>query len=254
MPPLQCLLLLARGPFTHYAFLSSHEAALATKEAGLRPGVAHFTPFCSQLPLEITQELRALSDAAAGRSTTAPCHFFSGGNALRDYDTLVQAARDSGEPFTVATAQTLEDPPASWQVAPLSHHDFFRAMARSDVVVLALWPAQGRSVGQQTYLNALALGKPLIVSDVIGVRDHLVPDLHALVVPPRDPSALRAAIDWMRNPAHRAARDAMAQHGRQLAEGMTFGHYIERLCALLRDVQAQLPVSTGPTAFHTPSA
>jgi glycosyltransferase involved in cell wall biosynthesis len=113
------------------------------------------------------------------------------------------------------------------------------------VVIVPLLPIKGRSVGQQTYLNALALGKPLIVTDCIGVRDHLTPDVHALVVPPGDPVAMRRAIEWMLAPENREARDAMAHAGRQLASQMTFAHYAARLCDLLREIESQLPIHAG---------
>jgi glycosyltransferase involved in cell wall biosynthesis len=128
--------------------------------------------------------------------------------------------------------------PPQTRVGPLSERDFFLAMMRSDVAIVPLLPVEGRSVGQQTYLNALALGKPLIVTDTLGVRDHLTADVHALVVPPGDAAAMRAAIDWMQDPAHRAARDAMARAGQQLAAEMTFAHYADRLCRWLREIQA----------------
>ena len=137
--------------------------------------------------------------------------------------------------------------PPQARVGPLSERDFFLSMMRSDVVIVPLLPVDGRSVGQQTYLNALALGKPLIVTDTLGVRDHLSADVHALVVPPGDAAAMRAAIDWMQDPAHREARDAMARAGQQLAAEMTFAHYADRLCRWLREIQ------TGAAAARAPA-
>jgi glycosyltransferase involved in cell wall biosynthesis len=88
----------------------------------------------------------------------------------------------------------------------------------------------------------------VIVTDCIGVRDHLTPGVHALVVLPGDPAALRGAIEWMLAPANRAARDAMARAGQQLAEQMTFAHYAAHLCNVLKEIQAQLPMKTGSLA------
>jgi glycosyltransferase involved in cell wall biosynthesis len=250
---LRQLLRLSAGKHTCFGFLSTEEVALVTREARLRPGTVRFTAFCSQLPLEMVGELnriaadqRSADEArAAEAGPERPVRFFAGGNSLRDYETLIAAvARLDGE-YIVATSNAVPGVPAHVKLGPLSHHDFFREMMRSDVVIVPLLPIEGRSVGQQTYMNALALGKPLIVADCIGVRDHLMPDVHAKVVPPSDPVALRAAIEWMLVPANRDARVAMARAGLALASQMTFAHYAARLCDVLREIQAQLPQATS---------
>jgi hypothetical protein len=255
---LRLLFRLAAGPHTFFAFLSSNEVALVTQEAGLRQGAARFTPFCSQLPLEMMDELERSAEeqrildamhAAAGHSAR-PVRFFAGGNSLRDYATLTAAAATADGEYIIATSNVVRDVPSNLKLAPLSHQDFFREMMRSDVVILPLLPIKGRSVGQQTYLNALALGKPLIVTDCIGVRDHLTADVHALIVPPGDPVALRAAIEWMLAPGNRDARDQMARCGQALATNMSFAHYASNLCVMLRGIQAQLPQQTETTMVH----
>lgn len=255
---LRQLFRLSAGSYSYFGFLSKEEVALVTQEGQLRPGAALFTPFCSQLPLDMMDELSGIAAdqraadamrAAAGRPAR-PVRFFAGGNSLRDYDTLTVAAAGANGQYIVATSNLVGNVPPNMQLAPLSHQDFFREMMRSDVVILPLLPIKGRSVGQQTYLNALALGKPLIVTDCIGVRDHLTADVHALVVPPSDPAAMRAAIEWMLAPANRDAREAMARAGQRLASQMTFAHYASHLCDLLRDIQAQLPQQSGSSAVR----
>lgn len=252
---LRQLFRMAAGAHSYFGFLSTDEVTLVIREARLKLGAVRFTPFCSQLPLEIMDELNRIAadhrEADALRAPAGlpslPVKFFAGGNSLRDYETLANAATSLDGEFIVATSNVVKDVPPNMKLAPVSHYDFFRAMMRSDVVILPLLPITGRSVGQQTYLNALALGKPLIVTDCIGVRDHLTPGVHALVVPPGDPSALRGAIEWMLAPANRAARDAMAHAGQQLAEQMTFAHYAAHLCEILREIQSHLPVQTIST-------
>lgn len=239
----------AAGPHTYFGFLSTNEVTLVTREARLQQGAVRFTPFCSQLPLEIMDELHRIAadhyrenaERASAGLPAQPVQFFAGGNSLRDYETLATAVKSLDGAYFVATSNVVRDVPANMQLAPVGHYDFFREMMRSDVVILPLLPITGRSVGQQTYLNALALGKPLIVTDCIGVRDHLTPGVHALVVPPKDPAALRGAIEWMLAPANRAARDAMARAGQQMAEQMTFAHYAAHLCDMLREIQSHLP-------------
>ena len=253
---LKLLFLLAAGRHTYFGFLSTAEVAIVIREARLRPGAVRFTPFCSQLPLEMMNELNAIADkqrlidstgAVAGRPAR-PVRFFSGGNSLRDYASLTIAAAGTDAEYVVATSNSVHDVPANMKLEHLSHQDFFRELMHSDVVIVPLLPVSGRSVGQQTYLNALALGKPLIVTDCIGVRDHLTADVHALMIPPSDPVAMRAAIEWMLAPANREARDMMSHCGKQLAAEMTFAHYASHLCDLLREIQLQLPLQINSPA------
>lgn len=255
---LRRLFRMAAGAHTYFAFLSTDEVALVTREAGLRSGVVRFTPFCSQLPLDMMDELNAIdaehryadNQRSAAGLPSWPVRFFAGGNSLRDYETLATAAAAFDGEYIVATSNVIGDVPSNMKLGPLSHQDFFREMVRSDVVIVPLLPVKGRSVGQQTYLNALALGKPLIVTDCIGVRDHLTAGVHALVVPPRDPVALRGAIEWMLAPANRVARDSMARAGKQLAEQMTFAHYASHLCEVLREIQSNLPTRTHAASLR----
>jgi hypothetical protein len=253
---LQLLFRLAAGRHTYFGFLSREEVSIVTREARLRPGAVRFTPFCSQLPLEMMDELNAIADeqrlidstsAAAGRPAR-PVRFFSGGNSLRDYASLAIAAVGTNAEYVVATSNLVPEVPPNMKLGHLSHQDFFRELMQSDVVIVPLLPVKGRSVGQQTYLNALALGKPLIVTDCIGVRDHLTADVHALVVPPSDPVAMRAAIEWMLAPANREARDVMSHSAKELATEMTFAHYASHLCDFLREIQSQLPLQIGSSA------
>jgi hypothetical protein len=255
---LRQLFLLAAGKHTYFGFLSMEEVAIVTREARLRPGAVRFTRFCSQLPLEMMDELNVIAEKQRITDSTSsladhparPVRFFAGGNSLRDYASLTVAAMGTEAEYVVATSNFVSNVPANMKLGHLSHQDFFREMVRSDVVILPLLPVNGRSVGQQTYLNALALGKPLIVTDCIGVRDHLTADVHALVVPPSNPVAMRAAIEWMLAPANREARDMMARSAKQLATEMTFAHYASNLCDLLREIQSQLPLQTGSPAVR----
>jgi len=234
---LKSLFRLTRGPNVHYCFLSTTEADLVAIEANVPRSQIHFTPFCTQLPLDILAELREIAGTAARRESGRELKVFSGGNSLRDYETLIAAAKDSEANFLIASSNRHQFDPRNITFGYFSHHDFFREMARSDVVVVPLLDVPGRSVGQQTYLNALALGKPLIVTDVIGVRDHLVAGRHALLVPPGDVDAMRRALDWMADPHNREARAEMVEQGLKLAADMTFAHYAARLAKLLLTIQ-----------------
>jgi len=64
-------------------------------------------------------------------------------------------------------------------------------------------------------LEAAASGLPLIASDIAGCRPVVVPDQNGLLVPPRDPVALAAAVESLAADAELRAR--FGARSRQLA-------------------------------------
>jgi glycosyltransferase involved in cell wall biosynthesis len=63
----------------------------------------------------------------------------------------------------------------------------------------------------------MLLGKPTIVAEAPGVRDYVEDGETALVVE-RDAAAMRAAIEWVLDPANREAVEAMGTAGRRSVE------------------------------------
>ncbi|MBI4436484.1 MAG: GNAT family N-acetyltransferase [Candidatus Omnitrophica bacterium] len=125
-------------------------------------------------------------------------YIFAGGDSSRDYETLLEAVRSLSFPTLIVAKQV-----AFWNGKPLPPHvtaqttdplGFRKLMAGARMVVLPLTRGLLQSTGQQSYLNAMALKKPVIVSEVPGVLDHVTPEVTGIVVPPGDPVALREAI------------------------------------------------------------
>ena len=85
------------------------------------------------------------------------------------------------------------------------------------VVVVPLEPRRDRSAGQQTYLNAMVLGKPVVVTDSLGVREYVDDRRTGLIVPAADPGALRAALDWLLDPDNAAEAEAIGERARAAA-------------------------------------
>jgi glycosyltransferase involved in cell wall biosynthesis/GT2 family glycosyltransferase len=65
-------------------------------------------------------------------------------------------------------------------------------------------------------LEALACGVPLVTTDNGGCREYAVEGVTALVVPPRDPQAMAAAIDRLRN--DRRLADKLRRNGLELVD------------------------------------
>ncbi len=125
-------------------------------------------------------------------------YLFSGGNFARDYKTLAEAVDGLDLNIIIACTnqQALEgiDFPSNVRVVGVSHDEFMKLLAESFINVVPLEKGLLHSGGQQTFLNAMLLGKPTIVTDPEGAKDYIENEISGLLVPPEDPISLRQAI------------------------------------------------------------
>lgn len=230
------LLRAVAGPHAHVCFLSRQEVLDFASEARVPLSRVHFTPFFPTLAA--AEEQRLLDVVADSRPGE---HVFSGGNSSRDYRLLAQALGNTQHRVVVSSSAALRWP-VNFSASSVGHDRFLELMARSKVVVVTLDSTTRRSVGQQTYLNAMALGLPVVVNDAVGVRDHVENGRDALVVPAADPVALREAVDWVIDPANATAVAALARRGQQRARELSADVYFGRLKTLLHQVQRDVEV------------
>jgi glycosyltransferase involved in cell wall biosynthesis/GNAT superfamily N-acetyltransferase len=85
-------------------------------------------------------------------------------------------------------------------------------LAAMDVFVLASW----REGMPRSAIEAAAMGKPMVLTDIRGCREVARPDQEALLVPPRDPEALAAAVLRLCGDPELRARLAGAARARAL--------------------------------------
>jgi glycosyltransferase involved in cell wall biosynthesis len=179
------------GPEVAYCVLSRWEAERFADNWNIDSGRIFVTPYCHTL---------SAADLAAPTSTRGGV--FAGGNSLRDYGPLVEAADRIDEQIVLATS-LLDGPlPPNVEAGPVPQERFFQLLRDARVVVVPLAGREDRTAGQQTYLNAMALGKPLVVTDSPGVAEYVEDGRTGLVVPPEDPDALAKAIGWALDPAN----------------------------------------------------
>ena len=136
---------------------------------------------------------------------------------MRDYGPLLEAAAGLDAPVRIAADEGLLPPrplPRNVETGRVSQREFVDLMRRASVVAVALAASSDRSAGQQTYLNAMAMGKPVVVTDALGVRDYIEPGRTGLVVPVGDANAMREAITWALDPAHRVEAEEMGRRAR----------------------------------------
>ncbi len=183
----KALLTAVQGPRTHVCLLSRAECEEYVRDTGVPAERVHFTPYPANLqPDEVTVDVTDPGDG----------YVFAPGDTLRDWD-LLRAAVGTDLPVKVAARRDSGRWPANVTVAALDHEDFLHQMARSSVVVLPLDTRTTRSAGQQTYLTAMVLGRPVVITDAAGVRDYITPSVDGYVVPNHADdlrAALRAAL------------------------------------------------------------
>ncbi|HEX8496180.1 MAG TPA: glycosyltransferase [Actinomycetales bacterium] len=194
----------ADGPRVTWCVLSTEEVDSFSRTWGVPQSRIAFTPF--------SHTLFAPEDR---RPTGHGTFVFSGGNSLRDYPLLVEAADGLGCEVVLATGWR----PAQrkhWLTAEsVPHERFVELMRQCRVMVLPLAPST-RSAGQQTYLNAMALGKVVIVTDGPGVRDHIDDGVTGVIVE-RTVEGLRAALRDVLDPARAEHYERMGQRARAKA-------------------------------------
>ena len=158
---------------------------------------------------------------------------FAGGDSLRDYAPRSRRRRAvCPSPVTIASRAPAPPglPAQRDDGSPRRRGVRGAVSATASVVVVALERRDDRSAGQQTYLNAMALGKPVIVTDALGVREYVEDGATGLVVPPGDARALRAALDRTLDPANADEVAALGERARAAAlERFGPDRYVENL-------------------------
>ena len=162
-------------------------------------------------------------------------YVFAGGDSCRDYATLLEAAR--GLPYRVVIAALCRDRfhgldiPKNVEILGASQEQFFSLMAGAGVVALPLHAGLLHSGGHQTYLNAMLMGKPVVVADDCGTEEYIVHGVTGMLVRPGDTVALRDAIrTLMENP--RIAR-SLGERAKTAAAAYSPERFFERVFALV---------------------
>lgn len=180
-----------------------------------------------------------------GFFTPAPAprsgHVLSVGNDRgRDFATLVEAVRRLDAPTRIRTDQPVAGTLPAW-VTLLRERISFAALrdlyAGAAVVVVPLHDTVHAS-GVNGVLEAMAMGRPLVVSGSAGIRDVVRDGETCLVVPPEDAAALRGAVARLLADPALAAR--LGENARRDAE-TRFGlaPFAQRLAAELWSVHRE---------------
>ncbi len=222
------------GAHVHYCVHSREQADRFPELWRVDAGRVHVTPYYYTLSEE---ELVAPVERDGS--------VFAGGDSHRDYRALIEAARRMPETrFVLATGRIPagERLPANVSAGRLSHDDYTARLRSASAVVVALQARDDRSAGEQTYLNAMVLGKPVVVTDTMGVREYVQDRETGLVVPPGDPDRLTGALHWALDPANEPEVTELTGHARETTRSR-FGpdRYVSSLLRVLDDVLGARP-------------
>ena len=153
-------------------------------------------------------------------------YIFCGGNTRRDFKTLIDAVRDLPLPVTIVTmddaviaghGSVLDERQLPAHVRVVRHDgsdSFLDYIAAARLVALPIRRENISASGIGVYLASMALGKCVVISEGPAVNG-VVPPGAAVLVPPEDPAALRAAIERVYHDD--AARQAVAAAGQAYA-------------------------------------
>jgi hypothetical protein len=142
-------------------------------------------------------------------------YVFAGGDSLRDFETLAAAVDGLDVPVRIGTNNPLGELPPNVTGGPVTPDEYNDLLADARVVVVPMRAAARRGAGLITYLNAMALGKPVIVSDTPAAREYVEQERTGLLVPPEDVAALRGAIEWAFDPANADEAREMGRRARE---------------------------------------
>lgn len=214
--------------------LSQHELCILRRECGLPPErVALIRGVCADHRFFLPAP--GLGDG----------YVLATGATQRDYTMLMRAL--GGRPVRVLVAagsQWVEGPavrgeiPANFTFLPKQSLPEMRELyARSAVVAIPLRRGSQYSAGRTNVAEAMASAKPVVATDLAGMRDYLEHGKNGLLVEEGNEAAFRAAVMGLLGEETSARTMGLA--GRKLAEEKwNLEVYVDFLCRVLGEVAA----------------
>jgi glycosyltransferase involved in cell wall biosynthesis len=213
---------------------AASQKAYAENVLGIPSGKLHLIPFHAD-----THFYQPMPGAVVQRRIS------SAGLELRDYPTLIEAVRDldvevclaAASPWSKRRNETAgRSLPANVSARGYSYRELRELYASSRFVVVPLYENDFQA-GVTTILEAMAMGKAVIVTQTSGQRDVIRHDVDGVYVPPGDPQVLRGAI--VRLLEHPEEAERLGANARQTIEStMSLDRWADRIAHVVRTVGA----------------
>lgn len=153
-------------------------------------------------------------------------YIFTGGNRDRDWALFLAAISDVAVPCCLATNRSWQlsglDIPSHVRIVNAAPLEFRQLMAKARIVVMPMRATLLHAGAQQTVLNAMLMGKPVILTDPEGGCDYIEHGETGMLVPYGDLAALRGAIRYLLE--HPEEARAMGERARRVATPLTTEH------------------------------
>lgn len=189
-------------------FFSSNQAAIFERELGLDPARLVHVPF------GIDQRFFT----PPGASFDDGCILAVGRDHSRDYPLLIEAVRGSGMRLRLVgpISDRLGALPAEVEWIPHLDHLAYREALSLAAVVAVPTSAPAYPGGQTVVLEAMAMGKAVVVTDSPAMRDYVCPGVTGELVPRGDAGALARALRGLIDDPER--RHRLGRAGREAVE------------------------------------
>lgn len=166
---------------------------------------------------------------------------FAGGRNFRDYETLVEAARDLGHRMVIVCgADQLVDTPLPGHIEvfrEVQYERYMELLRGASFVVVPLSTERVPS-GQVAFLEAMGYGKPVVTTESIGTVDYIRPGIDGALYRLGDVEDLRARLEeLLANPVHTLQMGIAAYEA--VLERFTFERHVQAKYAALRELATQ---------------
>jgi len=129
------------------------------------------------------------------RETSDGGYIFAGGNQARDWRTFFEAVGELPYPVRCFTTQGgLPRVPPNVTIASVAREEFYNQMAAASCVVVPVVKEPLRVTGPTTWINAMGMGKVVIVTEPEGAADYMESGVSGFYVNHGDAEALRECV------------------------------------------------------------
>lgn len=171
-------------------------------------------------------------------------YILSAGRTGRDYQILANAVENLDVNVVVISdkrsVEGVRFPSNVTVFLDVPYSQYMDILRRCRFVILPL-KRLVKSTGQVVFLEAMAIGKPVIATETVGTKDYIRSGIDGILVPPEDPEALKAAMETL-------LTDPLLEKAISLNafESVKSRYTLEHYCsAILREAEELVRQETG---------